>query len=215
MKKTNVYSTTAAITTLIVVVTIALTVTAARAQFTQDKGSNIDVSSYPAEVQNDYKVYRSRCSSCHSLGAVTRTLRAAPAQQQFWIDKMHAMPGTDFSDEDAKHILNFLSYDASHHAAGSEAEKAAVDPKVTTAIAAGRQFYSDQNCNVCHKIAGEGGSGGPSLENVGRKLTPDQLTQKMIGMRSGSVSSMPPLPATTTGEQIQALVAFLSSLKGN
>jgi mono/diheme cytochrome c family protein len=213
VKKVSVVSTTATMT-LLVVATITLTVTAAWAQFTQDKGSKIDVSSYPAEVQKDYGVYRTRCSSCHSLGPITRTLRAAPAQQRFWVAKMASMPSTDFSNEDAQHILTFLSYDAAHHAAAS-ADNATTDPKVTGAIAAGRQFYKDQNCNVCHRVAGDGGNGGPALDNVGRALTSDQLTRKIMGMRAGSVSSMPPLPSTTTDEQIQALVAYLSSLKGS
>ena len=214
MKKANAYLSTAFITAPLAVLAIALTVTG-WAQFTQDKGSpKIDVSSYPAQIQKDYQVYRARCSSCHALGTITRTLRTAPAQQQFWIDKMKAMPSTDFSSEDAKRILAFLSYDASHYAADS-VDKATADPKVTGAIAAGRQFYKAQGCNVCHTIAGEGGSGGPALDSVGRTLTPEKLTQKMMAMRSGTVSSMPPLPSTTTDEQIQSLVAYLSSLKGN
>jgi mono/diheme cytochrome c family protein len=215
MKRANAYLSTAFMVLSIIVAAIALTVTSARAQFGQDKSSpKIDVSSYPAEIQKDFEVYRARCSSCHALGAITRTLRAAPAQQQFWLDKMKAMPSTDFSNEDAKRILTFLSYDASHHAASSEVANAATDP-VAGAIAAGRQFYKDQSCSTCHTIAGEGGSGGPALDNVGRVLTPEKLTQKMIAMRSGSISSMPPLPTTTTDEQIQALVAYLSSLKGS
>jgi mono/diheme cytochrome c family protein len=216
MKKANAYLSTAFITAPVAVLAIALTASG-WAQFKQDKGSpKIDVGKYPAEVQKDFGVYEARCSSCHALGTISRTLRAAPTQQQFWIDKMKAMPSTDFSDKDAKRILAFLSYDASHHASGAEAENATVtNPNVAGAIAAGRQFFKVQSCSVCHAIAGEGGSVGPALDNVGRVLTPEKLTQKMMALRSGSVGSMPPLPSTTTNEQIQSLVAYLSSLKGN
>jgi mono/diheme cytochrome c family protein len=211
MKRTN--SSTSILTTSAVILAVMVSVSAAWAQFGRDKSSpKIDVSSYPTEIQKDYELYRVRCSTCHTLGPVTRMLRAAPTQQQFWLDKMKAMPSTDFSDQDAKRILAFLSYDASHHVAAPADN--ATDPKAAGPIAEGRQLYKEQSCNLCHAIGGEGGSGGPALDNVGRILTPEKLTQKINAMRAGTVSSMPPLPSTTTDEQIQSLVAFLSSLKG-
>lgn len=80
-------------------------------QFTQGKASKIDVSGYPADIQNDYKVYTTRCATCHELGGATRKLKVAPAQQEFWVRKMRSMPSVNVKEQDAKRILAFLSYD--------------------------------------------------------------------------------------------------------
>lgn len=212
MKRTIKFSSAAAALAVVTIVLVALTVNG-WGQFTQDKIFKIDVSGYPAEIQNDYKVYTTRCSTCHELGGVTPKLRAVPAQQEFWIRKMQAMPSVNVKDEDAKRILAFLSYDSSHHASESKGESAAVDPRSAASIAAGKQFYADQSCNACHTVGGEGGSGGPALDNVGRTLNREKLTERMKALRSGLDSAMPPLPSDISDEKLNALVDYLLTLK--
>ena len=75
--------------------------------------------------------------------------------------------------------------------------------------ARGRQFYDTQGCAKCHAIGGKGGTSGPSLSDVGKRLSKEQLTEVM--MRTGK-SSMPPLPAGTTEQQVKDLIDFLVSL---
>jgi mono/diheme cytochrome c family protein len=48
---------------------------------------------------------------------------------------------------------------------------------------------------------------------VGNRVTRDQLVQRMQGRRAGTV--MPALPSETTDEQINELVEYLLTLKGN
>jgi len=77
----------------------------------------------------------------------------------------------------------------------------------------GRQFYQARHCNLCHTIYGKGGSAAPDLSAVGSRVTREQLVQRMQGRRAGTV--MPPLPSETTDEQINELVEYLLTLKGN
>ena len=48
----------------------------------------------------------------------------------------------------------------------------AVPPaELSPSAAAGKKIYDDMMCAGCHKIGGQGGEGGPALENVGARLT--------------------------------------------
>jgi ubiquinol-cytochrome c reductase cytochrome b subunit len=77
----------------------------------------------------------------------------------------------------------------------------------------GATVYEQQGCAACHTIAGAGGSAGPDLTGVGRKR--DAAWLKKFVSNPSSVTpgtEMPPygdLPA----DQLDALVAFLQSLK--
>lgn len=85
--------------------------------------------------------------------------------------------------------------------------------------AKGAKVYADQKCSLCHSIAGKGNAKG-SLDDVGSKLTaaeihdwivkPTEMTAKAKADRK------PPMPnkyASLPKEDIDALVAYLASLK--
>ena len=85
--------------------------------------------------------------------------------------------------------------------------------------AKGAKVYADQKCSLCHSIAGKGNPKG-SLDEVGSKLTaaeihdwivkPTEMTAKAKADRK------PPMPAKYASlpkEDLDALVAYLASLK--
>ena len=85
--------------------------------------------------------------------------------------------------------------------------------------AKGAKVYADQKCSMCHSIAGKGNPKG-SLDEVGSKLTaaeihdwivkPTEMTAKAKADRK------PPMPAKYASlpkEDLDALVAYLASLK--
>jgi len=113
------------------------------------------------------------------------------AQQQFLVDKMRAIPNTDFSDEDAMRVLAFISFYAAHQTANSTVNKSAQSPEVAAAVAARQQFYVQQTATYITRFLAKEDTGGPALDNVARILCPEQLTQKVTAMRAGKVSSMP------------------------
>lgn len=181
----------------------------AHAQFTQNKDKiKIDLSTYPPEMRKAYGVFSVRCGECHGLDTSLKPSFAS-AQWATEVKRMQAMASSHIDDEQAQTILDFLNYDESHRKAQL---KSAVSSPVATP---GSQFYAAQGCDTCHSIAGKGGSAGPSLTDVGARLSRDQLLKVIHGMKVGDPkSAMPPLPSETTDQQVNDLVEFLMTLKG-
>ena len=83
----------------------------------------------------------------------------------------------------------------------------------------GMQVFTAQKCNVCHSIAGKGKKNGP-LDDVGSRLSAAEIRQwltdpvAMAAKRQPPSTRKPPMKKKPlTGEELDALVAMLSSLK--
>lgn len=82
----------------------------------------------------------------------------------------------------------------------------------------GEKLYGTQKCQMCHAIAGKGNAKGP-LDGVGDKLKPEEIRQWLINPQemAGKTKSTrkPPMPnyAKLAKEDIEALVAYMQSLK--
>jgi mono/diheme cytochrome c family protein len=180
-------------------------------QFTQNRDNiKIDVSSLPPDIHKGYKVFHAKCNECHGLDTSLKP-SMSPARWTTEIKRMQAMPSSQFNDAEANVILNFLNYDETHRKAQL---KPVALPSASDSIAPGHQFYTAQSCDTCHNIAGNGGTSGPALSDVGTRLSRDQLLKVVHGMKTGDAkSSMPPLPPDTTEQQMESLVDFLVTLK--
>jgi len=168
----------------------------------------INVSSYPKDVQKDYKTFVDKCSECHGLTSSLKQSFSAAA----WTEEVHrtqSMASSHVSDKEAKAILVFLNYDETHRKSRAKLPASEVPSK---SIEAGQKFYYAQSCDACHTIGGQGGQGGPPLDDVAERRSRDQLLQRMLERRAGTM--MPPLPTDTTDQQINDLVDFLLTLKG-
>lgn len=182
-------------------------------QYAQDTASlKKDLSEYPQNVRSDYNVYRKKCSTCHEIDALTRKLKAAPAQNEFWVRKMQAMPSTHIKDQDIQPIVRYLAFESAIRTTQAGSLNPVGNAPSPQDVAEGRQFYVAQSCNACHSIGAEQASGGPALDSVGRRLSREQLLGRMKALRSGADSSMPSLPADTPDEKINALVDYLQTL---
>lgn len=108
------------------------------AQF--DKGpSTIDVSKYAPEIQKDYKIFRQKCTVCHTLARPINSDFVLPDEWSRYVKRMMHKPGSMISGADAKKIYTFLVYDASVRkqaaldaklAGLSAADKAAAEAKI-------------------------------------------------------------------------------------
>jgi mono/diheme cytochrome c family protein len=181
-------------------------------QFTQNRDKiKVDSSGFTAGIQKGYRLFRTKCNECHGLDTSLKP-SMAPAQWASEVRRMQAMASAQFNDKQAKAIVDSLNYDESHQKA--QLKSTASSPAPDSA-SPGRQFYAAQRCDTCHSIAGKGGSVGPSLTGVGSRLSRDQLSKVIYGMKAGDPkSAMPPLPPDTTEQQIKDLVDFLAALKG-
>lgn len=79
-----------------------------------DKGPNfIDVTAYPAKMQEAYKLFTNKCSRCHT---VARPINSTfmPEEWRKYVYKMMRKPGSGLTPKTAEEIIRFLIYDAQH-----------------------------------------------------------------------------------------------------
>ena len=81
----------------------------------------------------------------------------------------------------------------------------------------GKKLYADNKCSLCHAIADQGNKKGP-LDGVGAKLSADEIRQWITdakGMTAKTNAQRKPVMKVYTlpAEDVDALVAYLSSLK--
>jgi len=73
----------------------------------------------------------------------------------------------------------------------------------------GAQLFHVKGCEFCHAIAGYGGHRGPALTDVGNRLTPEQMTWRILN----GGTNMPSFGGNLTLDELNAIVAFLESRK--
>ncbi|HEY3060993.1 MAG TPA: cytochrome b N-terminal domain-containing protein [Chloroflexota bacterium] len=83
-----------------------------------------------------------------------------------------------------------------------------VTSNLTAGRAQGAQLFEQRGCVNCHQIAGTGGRRGPDLSHIGARLTPDQLTWRILN----GGRNMPPYGTVLTPDEVNALVSFLDGL---
>ena len=77
----------------------------------QDKGpATVNVSSYPAEQQKNYKVFADKCAKCHTIARPINTTMTKPEWERY-VKRMMHKPNSGISDSQGKVIYEFLAYD--------------------------------------------------------------------------------------------------------
>lgn len=95
--------------TVLLVVAVASLVSCAGTSSVRS-GDQIDVSGYPAEIRDAYRVFAVKCSRCHTLA---RPLNARIRDEQHWVryvTRMRRNPSSGINRKDAEIILDFLLY---------------------------------------------------------------------------------------------------------
>ncbi len=78
------------------------------------KGSaTIDVSKYPAGIQENYKVFSQKCSQCHSLSRPINSDYVLPDEWSHCIRQMKHRSGSDIGSSEEEILYDFLVYDSS------------------------------------------------------------------------------------------------------
>jgi mono/diheme cytochrome c family protein len=79
-----------------------------------------------------------------------------------------------------------------------------------------QSIIRNNNCLSCHRIGPDGGDLAPSLNGVGSRLTPAQIRAAIVSppltTPVGSKAPMPSYEKSITGEDLKALVHYLSKL---
>ena len=74
------------------------------------RGDRVDVSGYPEEIRDAYRVFEFRCSRCHTLA---RPLNARIDDPQHWVRyvrRMRRQSGSGIDEKNGETILKFLLY---------------------------------------------------------------------------------------------------------
>lgn len=113
--------------------------TAARIEKAEKGPAVIDVSKYPAPIQERYKLFAKKCSQCHRLSRPINSDYALPDEWSRYVKRMMHKPDSNLDKDEAKQIYEFLSYDSSIRkktlvdeklAKASPEEKAATEKKI-------------------------------------------------------------------------------------
>jgi hypothetical protein len=110
-----------------------------------DKGpATINVSRYPAGIQQNYAVFTQKCSQCHKLSRPINSDFVLPDQWSRYIHRMMSKPGSGIDSGSGAKIYDFLVYDSSVRkkamldatlAKASPAERAAAEAKIKEVVA--------------------------------------------------------------------------------
>jgi ubiquinol-cytochrome c reductase cytochrome b subunit len=73
----------------------------------------------------------------------------------------------------------------------------------------GAILFHQKGCEFCHAIAGQGGHRGPDLTFVGDRLTPAEMTIRIVN----GAQLMPAFGGILTSQQLDDLIAFLKTRK--
>ena len=79
-------------------------------EFAADKGpSKVEISSYPKEVQDNYAVFASKCSKCHTLARPINT-NLKPEEWKMYVKRMMNKPDSGISPDQGKKVYQFLKF---------------------------------------------------------------------------------------------------------
>jgi hypothetical protein len=79
-----------------------------------DKGpAKIDVSKYPVDMQNRYKLFAKKCSSCHTIARPINSDFVLDDEWERYIKRMMRKAGPSLiSADEGKQIFEFVAYDS-------------------------------------------------------------------------------------------------------
>ena len=103
----------------------------------------------------------------------------------------------------------------SKHKKPAQKKSAAAAPGAAQ-LAAGRKVYDSKGCAACHAIGGKGGNSGPDLTATGAVPTHTMqwLAVQISNPKAHNPDSTMPAFATVPAKDLNAMAAYLASLKG-
>jgi hypothetical protein len=88
----------------------------------------IDVTKYPAEQQQAYKLFQDKCSTCHTVARGVSSDMVLPGEWERYVRRMMHKPNAGISDAEGKTLYRFLVYESSMRKADLVRKQLAVLP---------------------------------------------------------------------------------------
>ncbi|MGQ9472046.1 MAG: c-type cytochrome [Candidatus Aminicenantales bacterium] len=144
------------------------------------------------------------------------------APEQVLARSFRKMPQQKLSAEEIDYLINFLGWvnDIDNHDwppqdSKSRSSRAAERLISGTTLSYGASLFKENNCFDCHQIQGAGGSSGPMLDDVGLRLSVDQIINAIANPQQlNPDSQMPAYENILSRAEIEALADFLAKQKG-
>lgn len=73
-----------------------------------------------------------------------------------------------------------------------------------------RRLINGLGCKACHSFEQSGSTLAPPLDRIGSRLTPEQITEKIVTYRGEETKPFMPSYATTPQEELNTLIQFLA-----
>ncbi len=82
-----------------------------------------------------------------------------------------------------------------------------------TGLSAGAAVFQSRGCMNCHSLHGTGGSFGPALDAIGRKLKRDQIERYVRNPKSVNPKALMPAQKDLSDKELEEVARFLANLK--
>jgi len=83
----------------------------------------------------------------------------------------------------------------------------------TVGVSPGAAVFQTKGCMNCHSLKGTGGTFGPALDTIGRKLSAKEIERKIRDPKSVDPKAMMPAQTGLSDREVEEVAKFLSSLK--
>lgn len=130
------------------------------------------------------------------------------------------MPQQGVSDEEIEQLIAFFRWvgeiDNNDWPPQDSKKRLTRQEEVTVAAAGlspGAAVFQSRGCMNCHALFGKGGSAGPPLDAVGRRLTVEQIERYVRNPKSVNPHSLMPAQNTLSDKELDAVARFLAGLK--
>jgi len=80
-------------------------------------------------------------------------------------------------------------------------------------VSPGAAVFQSKGCMNCHALGGTGGTFGPALDTIGRKLSAEQIRRQILNPKSVDPKAMMPAQTGLSDRELEEVAKFLSSLK--
>jgi nitric oxide reductase subunit C len=80
-------------------------------------------------------------------------------------------------------------------------------------VSPGAAVFQTRGCMNCHSLHGKGGTFGPALDTIGRKLTKEQIEHYVKNPKSVNPKAMMPPQKDLSDKEREAVAGFLAGLK--
>jgi nitric oxide reductase subunit C len=80
-------------------------------------------------------------------------------------------------------------------------------------VSPGAAVFQTRGCMNCHSLQGTGGTFGPALDTIGRKLTREQIQHYIANPKAVNPKAMMPAQTELSDKEREAVAGFLANLK--